>query len=113
MTEKKLLDTKLLYKFLERKCVLYAYITNVMERHGDEDDFIKLYEKSDILGIIGLFHSSILSSFDWQYAKEGFRFWYNLHYEFMCFKIEFIMSLNSIETITMTISENSMKKVTF
>ena len=82
MTENELLAAKKLYKFLKKKCMLIPYINNVMERHGDEDDVKKFYEKGDILGIIDLFHSSIYLSFGWSKTKEEFRFWYGLEHEF-------------------------------
>ena len=85
MTENELLDAKLLYKFLKKKCMLIPYITNVMEQNGDDDDVKKFYEKGDILGIINVFHSFIYSSFDWRYTKEGFFFWNDLESEFTLF----------------------------
>ena len=85
MRENELLDAKKLYKFLKKKRALKAYIDNVMERHGDEDDVKKFYEKGDILGIIDLFHSSIYLSFAWSKTKEEFRFWYGLENEFWIF----------------------------
>ena len=88
MTEKKTLAAKLLYKFLKKKCMLIPYINNVMEQNKGNDDVKKFYEKSDILGIIDLFYSSIYSSFSWDYTKEGVWFWHNLHLEFMQFKEE-------------------------
>ena len=89
MTEEELLDAKLLYKFLKKKCVLYAYITNVMEQRRVYDDVKKFHKKGDILGIINLFYSSISCSFDWLDTKEGFRFWRHLNFEFFKFKDNF------------------------
>ena len=88
MTEKELLAAKKLYKFLKKKCVLYAYINNVMEQNGGNYGIRELYEKSDILGIINFCNSSIYSSFDWLDTKEGYDFWFNLHHEFMRFKTQ-------------------------
>ena len=88
MAGKKTLAAKLLYKFLKKKRALKAYIDNVMKQDGDHDDVKKLYEKSDILGIIDLYEASIYSSFTWDYTKEGVWFWDNLHLEFMQFKEE-------------------------
>ena len=89
MTENELLDAKLLYKFLKKKCMLIPYITNVMEQNGDDDDVKKFYEKSDILGIINFCNSSIYWAFVWKDTKEGFRFWYVLDEEFFKFKDNF------------------------
>ena len=88
MTENELIAAKKLYKFLKKECVLYAYITNVMEQRRVYDGFRELYEKGDILGIINLFHSSISCSFDLVETKEGYDFWFNLHHEFMRFKTQ-------------------------
>ena len=89
MTENELLDAKLLYKFLQKKCVLYAYITNVIEQHRDDYRFRELYEKGDILGIIDLYDSSFYWSFGWSKTKEGFFFWNDLEREFMLFSEQF------------------------
>ena len=89
MTENELLDAKLLYKFLKKKCVLYAYINNVMEQRRVYDGFRELYEKGDILGIITLCGSSIYWAFDWSKTKEGFFFWNGLEREFMLFSEQF------------------------
>ena len=83
------LETKKPYKFLKKKCVLYAYITNVMEQHINDDDVKKFHEKGDILGIINVFYSSIYLSFDWDETKEGYLFWYALNEEFFQFKDNF------------------------
>ena len=89
MTEKRLLAAKLLYKFLKKKRALKAYVNNVMERHGDEDDVKKFHEKGDILNIFNLFDSSISCSFYWIDTKERYDFWSSLNDEFMRFKIQF------------------------
>ena len=85
MRENEFLDAKKLYKFLKKKRALKAYIDNVMERHGDDDDVKKFYEKSDILGIINFCNSSIYWAFVWKDTKEGFRFWHDLDNEFWIF----------------------------
>jgi hypothetical protein len=89
MREKSLLAAKLLYKFLKKECVLYAYITNVMEQHRDDYGFRELYGKSDILGIITLCGSSIYWAFDWDETKEGYLFWSALNDEFIRFIRQF------------------------
>ena len=88
MTKNQLLAAKKLYKFLKKECALKAYIDNVMKQHRYDYYFAKLYEKSDILGIINFCNSSIYSSFDWLDTKEGYDFWFNLHHEFMRFKTQ-------------------------
>ena len=89
MTKNQLLAAKKLYKFLKKERALKAYIDNVMERHGDDDDFRKLYEKSDILGIINLCEASIYWAFVWDETKERYDFWFNLYHEFIRFKRQF------------------------
>ena len=88
MEKNELLAAKKLYKFLKKKRVLKAYINNVMKQHGYNDDFIKFYEKGDILNIFNLFYSSISWSFYWLDTKEGYDFWSALNDEFMQFKEE-------------------------
>ena len=89
MEKNELLNAKKLYKFLKKECVLYAYINNVMEQHGYNDDVKKFYEKGDILNIFNLFYSSINWSFYWYDTKEGYDFWSALNDEFMQFKEQF------------------------
>ena len=85
MGKNELLAAKLLYKFLKKKRVLKAYIDNVMKQHRYNEDFIKLYEKGDILGIIDLCDSSFYRSFILNKTKEGVLYWHDIENEFILF----------------------------
>jgi len=89
----KVLNSKLMYKFLKKRGALQIYCQNAM---AFRKPTIEVKTKEDIIRLIGTNNNSINFSFVWKGTPQGHNYWQTLDSDFYTYLQEWHKALRTI-----------------